>query len=236
MDLEFLANHLLNLTKVNSKRWIIGIVGIPSSGKSYVAERLKDAVNSMAKQSICEYIGMDGFHFTREYLDNMDNPQLAHQKRGAHWTFDCDAFSKLLRSISMDTKNDIIAPTFDHKLKDPSPNGTVIKAKHRIVIVEGLYLFLDILLWKQMISPYFDEKWLLHCDWKLAEKRIIQRHVRSGIAANERDALFRWEDNDKPNGQFLLKHLDMSQLHVIMDAVDDGVRVRNIRWKQRPKM
>ena len=116
----------------------------------------------MNNSEISTFIGMDGFHFTRKYLDNMENPKLAHQKRGAYWTFDVDGFSDLLKSISNDNdKKTIICPTFDHSIKDPTPNGK-IKPIHKIIIVEGLYLFLNIKPWNKLILPYFNEKWLLN--------------------------------------------------------------------------
>ena len=231
INLAFLANHALNTIKNNdNKRYMIGIIGIPCSGKSVLSHKLSNYINSIANEEICEYIGMDGFHYTRKYLDNMENPQLAHQKRGAHWTFDAKSFGHLLHEIATNNDKDIIAPTFDHHIKDPSPNGKIIKQTHKIIIIEGLYLFLNIEPWNTSVLPYFDEKWLLNCDFKLAEKRIIKRHVKSGIAKTDKDALFRWIDNDKPNGQFLLNNLDFKSMNVIMNAIDNGIQITNINW------
>lgn len=33
-------------------------------------------------------VPMDGWHFSRAQLDVMPDPKLAHDKRGAEWTFD----------------------------------------------------------------------------------------------------------------------------------------------------
>lgn len=231
VKIEFLANHLINLTINNDNRWIIGIVGIPCSGKSHLAEKLSNRVNNIHDKEIATFIGMDGYHYTRKYLDNMENPSLAHQKRGAYWTFDVDGFGNLLQSISKNKDNKtIICPTFDHSIKDPTPNGKKIKPNHKIIIVEGLYLFLNIEPWNKLVLPYFNEKWLLKCDNKLAEKRIIKRHIQSGIAKNNKDALFRWIDNDKPNGEFLLNNLDIKSMNVIMNSTDDGIQITNINW------
>ena len=235
-NIKFLAKHLVDLSKIKQpsphKRWIIGIIGIPCSGKSFIAHKLTKYVNKIANSEISCYIGMDGFHFTRKYLDNMKNPKLAHQKRGAHWTFDAIKFGKLLKNISININNTIIAPTFDHSIKDPVFNGQKIFKYHKIVIVEGLYLFLNKPPWNKNVLPYFDERWLIECDWNLAEKRIIKRHVKSGIVNNEKDALFRWIDNDKPNGQYLLKNLDKSKLNVIMKSrEEDEIKVVYTNWK-----
>ena len=245
MALDFLANHLLNLTDQNqeksfaAQRWIIGIIGIPCSGKSVFAEHLSNTINALhsvrgGTQEICAFIGMDGFHYRRSELDKMENPKMAHRMRGAHWTFDALAFGRLLRRIQQDLDSEIVVPTFDHSVKDPVQNGKSIMKHHHIVIVEGLYLFLDEEPWKSKVSPYFDERWLLQCDWDLAEQRIIKRHVESGVTENEQSALLRWNDNDKPNGQFLLKKLDRDRLHVVMNSLSSGqIQIDRIDWSSK---
>eukprot|EP01084_Bolivina_argentea_P128054 226401_1 len=236
MDVQFLATHLINISELkplnnSNKRWIIGIVGIPCSGKSVFAEKLCNTVNDIAQKEICEFIGMDGFHISRKNLDCMEDPGLAHRKRGAYWTFDVYAFSDLLKNISANVTFDVICPTFDHSIKDPTPNGKIIKAQHKIVIVEGLYLFLNnIFPWNDIITPYFNEKWYIKCDYKLAEKRIVARHVKSGIVKNKKDGLFRWIDNDKPNGELLIANLDMEQINVIVKSTNNGPQIINIKW------
>ena len=118
MALDFLANHLLSLTVQNqnkcfgASRWIIGIIGIPCSGKSIFAEDLSNTINALhrirgGKQEICAFIGMDGFHYRRSELDKMENPKMAHRMRGAHWTFDALAFGRLLMRIQQDLDSEI---------------------------------------------------------------------------------------------------------------------------------
>ena len=247
-EIEFLANHLLSLTVQNqkksfvAKRWIIGIIGIPCSGKSVFAEHLSNTINALhsvrdgnrGKQEICAFIGMDGFHYRRSELDKMENPKMAHRMRGAHWTFDAVAFGRLLGRIQQDLDSEIVVPTFDHSVKDPVQNGKSIMKHHHIVIVEGLYLFLDEEPWKSKVSPYFNERWLLQCDWDLAEQRIIKRHVESGVTDNKQSALLRWNDNDKPNGQFLLKQLDRDRLHVVLRSLSSGqIQIERIDWSSK---
>lgn len=36
-------------------------------------------------------VPLDGWHFTRSTLDSFPDPKLAHDRRGAHWTFDGDS-------------------------------------------------------------------------------------------------------------------------------------------------
>ena len=127
-------------------------------------------------------------------------------------------------------ESDVIVPTFDHAKKDPTPNGTVITSNHKVVIVEGLYLFLEHEPWKSHVKPIFDEKWLIDCDWNVCENRIVKRHVASGICKNEQEALHRWLDNDKPNGIFLREKLNWDELNVIIKCDNEGIRISNLCW------
>ena len=60
------------------------------------------SIKPAAKQCIC-YAGLaavlqhlapehTGYHYTRKQLDQFDDPDEAHARRGAHWTFDGAAF------------------------------------------------------------------------------------------------------------------------------------------------
>lgn len=40
-----------------------------------------------------------GYHYSRAQLDQMDNSQEAHARRGAHWTFNAEAFIKAIEVI-----------------------------------------------------------------------------------------------------------------------------------------
>ena len=50
------------------------------------------AVLSNAESSI-------GYHYTRQQLDEFDDPDEAHARRGAHWTFDGAAFVKKMQEL-----------------------------------------------------------------------------------------------------------------------------------------
>lgn len=40
-----------------------------------------------------------GFHYKRSELDEMEDPEEAHARRGAHWTFDAHAFLQAVEEI-----------------------------------------------------------------------------------------------------------------------------------------
>ena len=111
----------------------------------------------------------------------------------------------------------IIAPSFDHAVKDPDPTGVKIYPWHRIVVIEGLYCFLSVGTWKGA-GEMLDERWLVTIDFERATGRIINRHVASGVAESievpphskcvhriyhsrrTQEAQWRARENDMPSG------------------------------------
>lgn len=147
-------------------------------------------------------VGLDGWHYTRAHLDVMPDPKLAHDRRGAHWTFDGEgyvAFVRSLREASPSTAEQVItAPSFDHALKDPIPDAVSIYSHHRIIIIEGLYAFLSIDPWKDA-GLLLDERWLVQTNIEEAKRRIVKRHVMTGVAKDTEEAKWRAEENDMPS-------------------------------------
>lgn len=207
-------------------RLIIGIAGIPASGKTTLAKLIVDRANvilrtdaklASAEQTEAIVVGLDGWHLTRTQLAALPDPQLAKDRRGAHWTFDPDGYLEFVKSLrvpvtslrplkSASAVEPIIAPSFDHAVKDPDPTGVKIYPWHRIVVIEGLYCFLSVGAWK-VAGEMLDERWLATIDFERATGRIIDRHVASGVAGSIEEAQWRARENDMPNGRFLLDNL-----------------------------
>jgi pantothenate kinase len=193
---------------------LVGIAGVPGSGKSSLAVLIVEKANHMLDESHSSasqhpllkspraiLVGLDGWHLTRAHLDTLPDPKLAHDRRGSHWTFDSHGYVLFIRAlreqISFDTTT-ITAPSFDHALKDPSPDAITILPQHRIVIIEGLYSFLSLSPWREA-GMLLDERWLLEIDPKVASDRIVKRHVASGIAKDLKEAQWRSTENDTPS-------------------------------------
>ncbi|KAF8480805.1 P-loop containing nucleoside triphosphate hydrolase protein, partial [Russula ochroleuca] len=206
-------------------RLLIGIAGIPASGKSTLAVLVVGKVNQLLDQSRSEppstpeptllessraiLVGLDGWHLTRAQLDSMPDPKLAHDRRGAHWTFDADSYVSFIHELREPVLSGgsatITAPSFDHAVKDPCPHAITIQPEHRIIVIEGLYTFLSLPPWVDA-GKLLDERWLVELDPTVASKRLVKRHVISGVAKDQEEAHWRAVENDTPNGLFLLNN------------------------------
>ena len=72
---------------------------------------------------------MDGFHYYRSQLDAFPEPQAAHARRGAHWTFDGEAFVRSVRRVR--EEGEASCPSFQHGKGDPVENSIQILQSHR---------------------------------------------------------------------------------------------------------
>src|SRR5438128_1996979 len=89
----------------------------------------------------------------------------AFRRRGAPFTFDAEAFLKLvatLKATPVSTLEEpeiiVSAPSFDHATKDPLEDGISISSRTRLAIVEGNYTLLDQKPWREL-SRYWAEKY-----------------------------------------------------------------------------
>ena len=134
-------------------------------------------------------------------------------------------------SLKANPKVIIYAPSFDHSVKgrrphyeaqdlDPVENDIAIKPTHRIVVIEGNYIHLTVPPWDQA-TQLLDEKWFIEVEQDVARGRVIQRHLISGIAKNEEEAGKRFDENDWPNGLYLLENSDVERAHKKIRSVQD---------------
>ena len=166
---------------------------------------------------------MDGYHLTRAQLSAMPDPSNAHARRGAAFTFDGSAFLTLvqkLREPLLPESSTIYAPSFDHKIKDPVKDDIPIHPTMRIIIFEGNYLSLNKTPWNEAAS-LMDELWFVKVDESVAKRRLIERHVRTGVTENEEAAAKRAEESDLLNGKEIIEGgLEVSE--IVISREDEG--------------
>ena len=162
---------------------------------------------------IAAFVPMDGYHLSRAQLSAMPDPELAHARRGAAFTFDGDAFLALVRQVreplaavaaTEEIPLAVYAPSFDHAVKDPVADDIAIAPTTRVLFFEGNYLSLDRSPWKDA-AQLMDELWFVDVKIDVARERLVKRHVQAGIAADVTEARKRVEENDLVNGREILE-------------------------------
>lgn len=194
--------------KGQNSRVVVGIAGVPGSGKTTLAAAVSEAVNTIScRQDLAVAIPMDGFHYTRAHLGAMDDPETAIHCRGAAYTFDGEAFLSLIRDLtSSEPRTTVYAPSFSHEIKDPVERSIPIPASARIVLVEGNYCALDRKPWSDAAS-LMTRLWYVDCPAVVAHKRLSKRHLKSGIVRDEREAWERATGTDELNARDIRDNL-----------------------------
>lgn len=185
------------------RRLVIGLAGCPGSGKSTTAAEVVARCNALAGTTrFAVVLPMDGFHLSRAQLDGLPNPEEAHARRGAPWTFDAASFVSAVRDVAtLAGRWPVFCPSFDHAAGDPVPNGVVVRPHHRLVIVEGLYLLLDEPPWSEL-RPLFNDVWFMDVAPARAGARLAARHC-SVWGVSKEDAAARVKASDSLNAELV---------------------------------
>ncbi|MCJ1380237.1 hypothetical protein MMC17_003340 [Xylographa soralifera] len=195
-----------------SDRLLIAISGIPGSGKTTLAAQVTIRLNALASASassapIAAFLPMDGYHLSRAQLSALPDPATAQARRGAEFTFDGTSFLALVRLLRLPLTSSTItyyAPSFDHAVKDPVADDIAIPATARIVVFEGNYLSLNKSPWRDA-AELMDELWFVEVSEERARERLVERHVRTGVAGSREEAARRAEENDLVNGREIVE-------------------------------
>lgn len=192
-----LAARVLTLRSqhVATGRLLVGVAGVPGSGKTSVAARACTLLGDNTA-----VVGMDGYHYPRAVLDTFKDGEFAHARRGAPFTFDAVGFVSLLRRLR--SGDAVRVPTFDHAAKDPAP-GEMLDTGVDTIIVEGNYLLLNDGAWKE-VKGILDEVSFLDVDVEQAMCRVEDRHVRE-MGVDRGEARQRVDGNDRLNAMQIIK-------------------------------
>jgi pantothenate kinase len=105
----------------------------------------------------------DGFHYTKHVLSTFQDVDKAFRRRGAPFTFDVEAFARLVTTLEttpvtthMEPETFISAPSFDHATQDPVEDAISISSHIRVVIVEGNYTLLNQSPWSEVAGSYVE--------------------------------------------------------------------------------
>ncbi|KAI9876423.1 MAG: hypothetical protein M1830_006526 [Pleopsidium flavum] len=194
-------------------------------GKTTLAALVAKRINAIhdeqapgcATTPIAAFIPMDGYHLSRAQLSAMPDPNTAHARRGAAFTFDGESFVTLVRKLReplLPESSTLYAPSFDHAIKDPVADDIAIPATTRVLVFEGNYLSLNKTPWKEA-AALMDELWFVDVGFDIARGRLVKRHVKAGIARDEEEAQRRVTETDLVNGREIVDgRLDVQEIVV----------------------
>ncbi|KAI9752609.1 MAG: hypothetical protein M4579_005557 [Chaenotheca gracillima] len=204
--------------------------GLSPLGKTTLAATVTTRLNSLhgekspgaANQPIAAFVPMDGYHLSRAQLSALPDPTTAHFRRGAAFTFDASAFLTLVKELRKPLTPEtstLYAPSFDHAVKDPVADDIAIAPTARVLVFEGNYLSLDKGEWAEA-AKLMDELWYVDVHMDVARKRLVERHVRSGIAKDAEEAGDRADRSDLLNGQEIVKDRVQGVHEVVVSRED----------------
>lgn len=181
------ADFILAALHDRPEAYLVGIAGIPGSGKTTLCRELK------LRQPDAVVVPMDGYHLPRSRLDAE-----GLRRRGALHTFDAAAFRADIETLRR--TRTALFPEFDHAEKDPRPGVIRVTPSAPLVFVEGIY----VLMRDWQVEPLLDLKVFLDCDLDTAVERLAARHVACGLASTLEEGHRRALENDRVNSLGLL--------------------------------
>jgi pantothenate kinase len=154
------------------QRTLLGITGAPGAGKSTLVAAMEKELGGAAVA-----VGMDGFHFAQVELERLERSA----RKGAPDTFDSWGYAALLRRLHANDEPVVYAPLFRRDLEEAVGSSVPVSRGVPLVITEGNYLLLNDPGWTH-VRPQLDEVWFLDIADDIRRERLIERHVRYGIA------------------------------------------------------
>ncbi|WP_417258002.1 AAA family ATPase [Celeribacter sp.] len=174
------------------ERTLIALAGPPGAGKSTLADQLARALGTRA-----QVVPMDGFHHDNTWLDARG----LRARKGAPETFDAAGFVQLVRGLRDGTVTTY--PLFDRSIDGVVQDAGHLRAEADILIVEGNYLLLDDVTWRDL-HPLWDITIMLSVDTDTLRERLTQRWIDHGFSPQ--DALKKAQENDLKNAETVMKN------------------------------
>lgn len=192
VDLAALVQHLAGMASGKS-RVIVALAGAPGSGKSTMAERLVDGVNT-ARPGYAALLPMDGYHYDDILLNQLGK----RARKGSPDTFDVGGLRHMLMRLRARDEAEVAVPVFDREIEIARAGARMIPQSVGLVVVEGNYVLLRDTPWDGLLSQ-FDLTVMIDCPEPTLRDRLTARWVHYKLTPDEIRA--KLEENDLPNGR-----------------------------------
>eukprot|EP00980_Cylindrotheca_fusiformis_P003363 scaffold747_cov120-Cylindrotheca_fusiformis.AAC.19 len=198
-----------------ARPFMVGVVGIPGSGKSTSSEILSYILSNSV------VMPMDGYHLPMSELEKLPNASDAIYRRGAPDTFDPKALEKDLERIVNGVEPEVSIPGFDHAKGDPEKDQhRFIRDEHSVVICEGIYIMHQEDGWEN-IKNYFDYIIYINVDVDTCIRRLKARNkLIPGYTAEEIE--IRCEVVDRSNAEIV----ERSRIHASIEVDPVGASTK----------
>lgn len=176
------------------RRVVVLLAAPPGTGKTTLAHVLTELGNERQDRVSFQALGMDGFHFSNEYLDSHTivedgERKTLRQRKGAPFTFDVNALSAALRDARLESPRPW--PDYSRVLHDVVPG--VLPITGDVLIVEGNYLLLDAPSWRDL-ARLADCTVFLSAEESFLRERLISRKVAGGMDPQSAKAWYQASD------------------------------------------
>jgi len=176
-----LVKRLDEMKKKADGKLIVYIAGPCGSGKTTVS-LLLESLTPEHTGSFAQAVGMDGFHYTRDYLNSHytytygdSSKILMRDVKGAAETYD---FEKLYGKISELKHSDVYFPGYDRIIHDVVEDSVYINGQ--IIFIEGNWLLLDEPRWRELIQ-FCDYSIFINADFDTLISRLTERKIMGGL-------------------------------------------------------
>jgi pantothenate kinase len=198
---------------VESRPFMVALVGIPGSGKSTSAEIVARELSTKMPSVSPMIMPHDGYHFPMAELRLFPDSDDAVYRRGAPDTFDAPTLLRDLQRVKCGKEQMIAVPGFDHAKGDPEKDAHLFDRQlHNLVICEGLYLLHDSDGWDE-IKKQFNVCIYIDSDVDACIERLkIRNAVIPGYTPEE--LMVRVDAVDRANAIIVQKSKQFAHLQV----------------------
>lgn len=179
--------------KQKQRRIFVFLAAPPGSGKSTLALFLQYLSQQYEEIEEVQAVGMDGFHYTNEYLQTHYMEEGNHQfliaeRKGCAKSFNTKA---LLNKLNETQKQSTLWPIYSRAIHEVVED--VVLVNKEIILLEGNYLLLAEEEWLKL-QEYCDYRIFVSADINLLKKRLINRKIEGGLSKSEAEAFYERSD------------------------------------------